>query len=118
MNDFTIEGRPQPRPGDPTWNAGHVTVTPGYFETMRVPLIEGRFIDTSDAPDGPRVAVINEKPRGATGPARARSAGACAMDRMNPALFPWITIVGVVGNTRANGALAEQPPQIFFRMRT
>ena len=61
MNDFTIEGRPQPRPGDPTWNAGHVTVTPGYFETMRVPLIEGRFIDASDAPDGPRVAVINEE---------------------------------------------------------
>ena len=28
--------------------------------------------------------------------------------------FPWITIVGVVGNTRANGAEAEAPPQIFF----
>ena len=50
MNDFMIEGRPQPRPGDPTWNAGHVTVTPGYFETMRIPLVEGRFIDASDAP--------------------------------------------------------------------
>jgi putative ABC transport system permease protein len=114
MNDFTIEGRPQRRPGEPTWNAGHVTVTPGYFETMRVPLIEGRFIDASDVPDGPRVAVINEEAARRYWPGESSVGRRVRHGPDEPGAFPWITIVGVVGNTRANGAQAEQPPQIFF----
>jgi putative ABC transport system permease protein len=115
MNDFTIEGRPQPRPGVPTWNAGHVTVTPGYFETMRIPLLEGRFIDASDVPDGARVAVINEEA------ARRYWPGESPIGRRVRHVpeellgqFPWITIVGVVGSTRVDGPQTEPPPQIFF----
>jgi len=115
MNDFTIEGRPRPQPGKPTWNAGHVMVTPGYFETMRVPLLEGRFIDATDVAGGPRVAVINEEA------ARRYWPGESPIGRRVRHVpeellgeFPWITIVGVVGNTRADGAQAEARPQIFF----
>jgi putative ABC transport system permease protein len=36
------------------------TVSPGYFRTLGVPIVEGRaFLDT-DRPDTPRVAVVNE----------------------------------------------------------
>ena len=35
-------------------------VTPGYFETLSVPLIAGRDIASVDRPGSPRVAVVNE----------------------------------------------------------
>lgn len=114
LNAFTIEGRPEPRPGEPSWSAGHVMVTPGYFETMRIPLVEGRFIDMRDQPDGFRVALINEEAARRYWPGESPVGKRVRHGPDEPGAFPWITIVGVVGNTRANGAQAEQPPQIFF----
>ncbi len=35
-------------------------VSPGYFETTRIPLLRGRAFDQRDAVDSPSVAVINE----------------------------------------------------------
>jgi putative ABC transport system permease protein len=34
-------------------------VTPGYFETLRVPLLRGRFLEEADGPDAAPVAVVN-----------------------------------------------------------
>jgi putative ABC transport system permease protein len=35
-------------------------LTPGWFETMRIPLVAGRDFRSSDGPDAPRVAIVNE----------------------------------------------------------
>jgi len=35
-------------------------VTPGYFETMGIPLMAGRPIDNTDRPDSPEVVVVSE----------------------------------------------------------
>ena len=35
-------------------------VTPGYFETMRIPLRRGRVLDAQDGAGAPRAALINE----------------------------------------------------------
>lgn len=35
-------------------------VEPGYFNTMGIPILEGRAIEEADTPDSPAVAVVNE----------------------------------------------------------
>jgi predicted permease len=37
------------------------TVTPSYFETMRVRLISGRFFDEGDTASAPRVVIVDER---------------------------------------------------------
>ena len=36
-------------------------VTPGYFETVQVPLVRGRLLDERDVGDGIAVAVVNQR---------------------------------------------------------
>jgi putative ABC transport system permease protein len=36
-------------------------ISPGFFETLRVPLIRGRFFDERDREDAPLVAIVNQK---------------------------------------------------------
>ncbi len=59
QSDFTIVGRPPLGPGEAT--RSHLTIaTPGYFETLRIPLRQGRLIDARDGADSKRIAVISE----------------------------------------------------------
>ncbi|HET8676089.1 MAG TPA: ABC transporter permease, partial [Blastocatellia bacterium] len=40
--------------------AGFNVVSPGYFETLKAPLVQGRTLTERDGRDGPRIVVINE----------------------------------------------------------
>jgi putative ABC transport system permease protein len=114
LNDFFIEGRPQPALGELSWNAGEVLVTPGYFETMRIPVIAGRVIEAGDQRESPYVAVVNEEAVRLYWPNESPLGKRIRYGTPNPTVPPtWITIVGVVGNTLANGATGPQRPQIY-----
>ena len=57
---FEIEGyQPPPKTQGP-WGDVRI-VTPGFFETLRVPLRKGRFLGEEDRAGGRRVAVIDEE---------------------------------------------------------
>ncbi|MCC6858122.1 MAG: ABC transporter permease [Bryobacterales bacterium] len=47
----------QPQPGTAQFNA----VTPGYFRTLRTPLLLGRDFTLQDGPGAPPVAIVNEQ---------------------------------------------------------
>ena len=49
---FNVEGQPPPRGEDPL--ADVRIVAPGYFETMKIRLLAGRFLDERDAQGAPR----------------------------------------------------------------
>jgi putative ABC transport system permease protein len=55
---FNISGRPPKSPHDYT-ATGYRTITPGYFETLGVPLLQGRFFRPADNEKGPAVVLIN-----------------------------------------------------------
>jgi len=48
-------------PGEKAPIAGYNQISPGYFTTMRIPLLQGRDIQDSDGPNSPRVAVVNQR---------------------------------------------------------
>jgi predicted permease len=85
------------------------TISPGYFRTMGIPLLKGRFFDDHDSADAQRVAILSESlARGAFkehDPLGQRfSIGPNA---------PESTVVGVVADTR-NSTLDQNPlPEIF-----
>src|SRR5262249_60354747 len=55
---FNITGRPPKSPHD-FIAAGYRTVTSGYFETLGVPLLRGRWIAPGDVEKAPWIVVIN-----------------------------------------------------------
>ena len=56
---FTILGRPAPAPNDIP-EAGFSEASPGFFQTMRIPLERGRYLRESDTQSSPWVVVITE----------------------------------------------------------
>ncbi len=54
---FAIQEKPE---GDIAPSADYRDISPGYFQTMRIPLLQGRSIAESDDAKHPRVAVIDQ----------------------------------------------------------
>ncbi len=104
-----IVGRPTANPEDaPT--ADRFVVTPGYFATLRIPLVSGRLLDERDSRQAARTALISRHAAltlfpdadpigqqvvlgGPDGPPRA--------------------IVGVVGDVRHHGLERALQPQVY-----
>ena len=86
------------------------TVGPGYFETMRIPIVQGRAITEDDKAGGPKVAVINETmakkfwPKGDALGKRFHFFGASE---------PWAEIVGVARNAKYT-FLGEDPQSYIY----
>jgi predicted permease len=57
--DIFIEGRPKPTEGQRA-NSDYTIVTPGFFETLRIPLLRGRRFTDLDRQDTPGVIIIND----------------------------------------------------------
>jgi putative ABC transport system permease protein len=57
--DFTVEGRPAPRPGEEPSTEVRV-IDENYFRAMRIPVLRGRGFSPQEAAEERRVAVISE----------------------------------------------------------
>jgi putative ABC transport system permease protein len=56
---FSIAGQPIPPP-DRRPYAGSVSVSPGFFQALKLPLITGRYLDEHDTKDSPWGVVISQ----------------------------------------------------------
>jgi putative ABC transport system permease protein len=59
VGPLIIEGRPEPPPGQ-TPNTRRNWITPGFLESMSIPVVAGRAISREDSADAPLAIVINE----------------------------------------------------------
>jgi predicted permease len=85
------------------------SATPQYFRTMEIPLIEGRFFDAHDTPDGQPAAIIDQKMAQRFWP----SGGAVGKHVWNDPKKPY-TIVGVVGVVKQYGLDTDTRMVVYY----
>jgi putative ABC transport system permease protein len=108
-NRFIIEGRPSLEGHDEDCVTRRVDA--GYFATMQIPLIGGRYFASSDTPDAPKVAIVNQAW------AKRYFPGEDPIGQRVRMTFspnePFRQIVGVIGDV-AEDTLATPPPPVMY----
>ena len=87
-------------------------VTPGYFDTLKIPLLAGRTFTEADRDGSARVAVVNRSfaakyfgsPEQALGHLIGTNNGSAKSDTQ---------IVGIVGDTKHRGVRADMKPMLY-----
>ena len=95
---ITVEGR-APLPGENFINADERFVSGHYFEAMQIPLLAGRFFNETDAPNFPRVAVIDDYMASQLWPSESALGKRIRLGDAS-STTPWVTVVGVVGRVK------------------
>jgi predicted permease len=102
---FSIEGRPQTPFDHPEHPKAELRyVSPGYFRTLGIPLLAGRYLTERDTPDTPMAILINEAL------ANRYFAGEDPVGRKTDRGV----IVGVVGNVRSAQVDRPATPEIYY----
>jgi predicted permease len=107
---FSIQDQPTP--------TGHARpdeqvrfVSPNYFHTMQIPLLNGRDFTRRDLPDTPPVAIVNSafaRKFWADGNAIGKR---ISFSANNP---KWYEIVGIVGNVKHRGLDIADSPELYI----
>ncbi len=110
---FTVEGHPVAKADHPSEAIG--LVLPGYFETMRIPLIAGRSFTAQDGPKDPPVAIVNQAFARKYFPGVNPVGKHMTADLGDGTLqSPVREIVGVIGNIKRQGLTAESDPAYYL----
>jgi predicted permease len=102
----TLEGRPE-EPGSGN-TASLRFVTPGFFETLRIPIRLGRDVAETDTHDAPFVAVVSDSF------VRRNFPGENPLGRRFTFGFHDRTVVGVVGDIKVRGLEVSSEPQVYL----
>jgi len=112
---FTITDAPTPAPGQPSGDSAYFAVSPAYFQTMQIPVLEGRSLAQSDSDHAPGVVVINQAMARQFWPNEdpigkritiAKNLGPDWVDEQRE-------IVGIVGDAKAELLEEPAPPSIY-----
>jgi putative ABC transport system permease protein len=121
-NEFPLRGGGQSRVtitgdsatgGESVRRAGFQAVSPGYFATLRIPLVRGRLLTAADAAGAPAAAVVSETfaHRFLAG---RDPIGERFRESQPGADSPELTIVGVVRDVRRDGPAGDFIPLVYL----
>jgi macrolide transport system ATP-binding/permease protein len=108
---IAIEGRAS-QSGSPETLVGSTSVAPRYFETMNIPLIQGREFDNHDIETGPRVAIINQTMASHFWPGEGALGKRIKVNPLAPESLSY-TVIGVVKDSKF-GTLGESPRPFLY----
>ncbi len=108
---FNIQGRP-PKSAHEFIMASYRAVSPGYLETLGVPLIRGRLFADADREGRPSVVIINQTMARTYFPNQNPIGQHMQLGATPENSVPWMEVVGVVGNIRA--VLDGDPPTEMY----
>ncbi len=114
VDGFIVEGQEPPEGVNISQSeqAELQSVTPGTFQALGVPLLQGRDFQNTDGAKAPRVAIIDEPlarrywPSGDAIGRRIQTTGA----------REWMTIIGVAGGIKHVSLAEEKQPHIYMAM--
>jgi putative ABC transport system permease protein len=114
VDGFIVEGQEPPEGVNISQSeqAELQSVTPGTFQALGVPLLQGRDFQNTDHAKAPRVAIIDEPlarrywPSGDAIGRRIQTTGA----------REWMTIIGVAGGIKHVSLAEEKQPHIYMSM--
>ncbi|MEZ4585215.1 MAG: ADOP family duplicated permease [Gemmatimonadales bacterium] len=107
---FWIEGRPTP-PREELPRAAYRVVMPGYFETMRLPLEQGRDFDERDRADAPGAVIVNQTLARRWWPGESAVGKRLTLDPGEP--DAWLEVIGVAHDVPIDGWTAEPRPEVY-----
>ena len=87
--------------------------TPGYFATMGIGLIAGRFPSERDLPDGPRVVAINETLARQLWPELSPSAAVGRQIGTGVGPDGWVEVVGITRDVRSRRPDAPPDAEVY-----
>ncbi len=106
---YKIEGRPEPKSMADAVMADYHTISPGYFQMMGIPLLQGRAFTESDGAGATGVAIINRAFAERYWPGED-PLGRRLLVEFNQR---WVTVVGIVGNVKQSGLQYEAAPHVY-----
>ena len=108
---FLIEGRPS-APNDPGPHGNISQISPGYFSTMRIPLLAGRDFANQDRAGTQGVAIIDTVLAQRYWPGKNPIGEHIGFDER--AKGPWYTIVGVVAHARNSSLESDTEEGVYY----
>ncbi|HEY3169466.1 MAG TPA: ABC transporter permease [Thermoanaerobaculia bacterium] len=111
---YVIEGRPIPRPGESPV-AAYRAVMPGYFRTMRLPILRGRDVAPTDTLGASGVVLVNEFLARRVWPGQDPIGKRIALDGPddNPS---WLTVIGVVKNAVQSNWSTDPDDEVYLSL--
>jgi putative ABC transport system permease protein len=113
VDGIIVEGQ-EPAPGSDAQmeQASLQSVTPGTFQALGIPLLQGRDFQNTDTTNTPRVAIIDEPLARRYWPAN----DAIGRRIQTSGNREWMTIVGIVGGIKQSNLTEEKRPHIYMAM--
>ena len=106
----------QMKPGESVISPTRLQVAAGYFESMRIPLVHGRYFDDRDSADGPLTIIVDTRlakrfwpGQNPVGRRMYRPDSAEDLLGVN-AKTRFLTVVGVVGEVKQDGLVVSTTP--------
>jgi putative ABC transport system permease protein len=112
---YQVEGAPPRSHADRTV-ADLNSVSPGYFATVGLPLLEGRDLSFSDSRDGPAYIVINRTMAEREWPGQDPIGKRIAFGGQTDDPNTWLTVVGVVADSKRNDLEASVGPAVYLSL--
>jgi putative ABC transport system permease protein len=106
-----------PAPAGTPWIVDYNAVSPEFFSTVRMPLLEGRFFTPADASDRPRVVIVSRSFETKFWPyqkalGRQVLVPRADTDSTSAADLVPATVVGVVPDTKHHSLMEPEAPQL------
>jgi putative ABC transport system permease protein len=113
--DITVEGMPLPKPGSFPHPDVHI-VTPDYEKTLGIRLLRGRGFTPADRENAPRAAMVNATVAQRLFPG-ADPIGKRFTFGNEPGRATWVTIVGVLADTKMYGLANPARLEVYVPFR-